>query len=768
MTGITWLHLSDWHEGAEKFNEDLTQFDRKKILEKLTEDIRDRIKISPELEKIDFIVFSGDLAYSGGKEDENEYARARKLFSEVLSATELNSDRLFIIPGNHDLNRGVIEDTILPYPPAIKGPLGSHNDFDTESKVKLWLENQDKLNSLLQPFSKLKNFVNQFNEKQKSPDFASTLILDDIGEKKVGLLGLNSALMAGRKNTAGQVADQGNLIIGEPQIDDGFEKIKDCDVRIAVMHHPLDWLHNDIDGKHVEQYFREFHFILCGHRHQSKAITAGGTQGKYLTIAAGATYSSRDYSNAYNFVYFDPDENRVKVYLRLWNDDLGRWINDPYLNEEGEVIYTGCYEFSPKSPESTKPVKKSPLSITPAHPESEEDNRSQAERQKRLDDHYKNLVKAINQGLVVPFLGSEINLINNPQRQISDPWEWDAKGDYPPTNLELAAYLDKEFNYLADIRCPLCDPKSPPGKPGDPNFPQGFPSQCPLHTRKITRLNLPHISQYFLNQDIRADKGALKEAINFIYNHSYQPNLLHKLIAILPRLMKNKRCDELGFSANPLIVTTCFDRTIENAFTKIFQPFYVVSYSGNSDNFVYQKWELVNRSGEKRISKTDSNVIKTPEDFQDKFSLKEAPVILRLYGPESWGIEEKGENFAIAEDHFIKYLDCKIRDKLPQKLWAKLTNNHLWFLGYSLSNWNLRIILNQIDYGQDPKNRQKSWWAVYEEPEILEEELWEINKVELFSHKSISSLRQYTNELANQMGIKDIEQTFSDFAKEVP
>ena len=89
MAGICWLHLSDWHQKG-------SDFDRKVVRDKLIADIRNRVEIDPRLEQIDFIVFSGDVAFSG---QESEYKAAREyLFDQVLEATNLKStpDRLFI------------------------------------------------------------------------------------------------------------------------------------------------------------------------------------------------------------------------------------------------------------------------------------------------------------------------------------------------------------------------------------------------------------------------------------------------------------------------------------------------------------------------------------------------------------------------------------------------------------------------------------------------------------------------------------------------
>ena len=94
MAGITWLHLSDWHQQGKDFHQQV-------IRDALLEDIRNRASINPDLAKIDFLVFSGDVAFSGQAE---EYQAAIKfLFDPLLAASKLDPNRLFIIPGNHDL-----------------------------------------------------------------------------------------------------------------------------------------------------------------------------------------------------------------------------------------------------------------------------------------------------------------------------------------------------------------------------------------------------------------------------------------------------------------------------------------------------------------------------------------------------------------------------------------------------------------------------------------------------------------------------------------
>ncbi len=215
-------------------------------------------------------------------------------------------------------------------------------------------------------------------------------------------------------------------------------------------------------------------------------------------------------------------------------------------------------------------------------------------------------------------------------------------------------------------------------------------------------------------------------------------------------------------SPYPLIVTTCFDRTLERAFYKYQQPYDLLSYSSEDMDFSYRKYDFVSdKFGNEKFGEA-SKLISVTEASKDKdaLSLNSRPVILRLYGPI---YKEYGEHFAITEDHFLKYLiHCSqgegYRTNIPINLLDKLRLSHLWFLGYNLSYWYLRIILHLIAEGNPSWPEQLSW-AIQEKPQRLERELWDdINneKLKLFSHRSITSLKEYIVKVSQKLNPQGI------------
>jgi predicted MPP superfamily phosphohydrolase len=324
MAGVTWLHLSDWHQSEQSF-------DRRVVRDALIKDLRERAeRMDRCLEQVDFVVFSGDLAFGGQK---SEYAAAREhLLDPVLEAVGLEPDHMFIVPGNHDLSRDVVHRFL---PSLLQKPLAN------DDIVKEWLVGDRERASALSPFAEYSSFVADYTG-QPSPEYAS--IQRFKGEKEVALLGLNSAWMCGRhKGESGEVDDACYLVVGEPQIYDALNQVADAAIRIAVIHHPFDWL-AEFDREYIEDRLsRECHFVLHGHQHRPRVNVLRGTGGDCVVIPAGASYDRRiagnpRYTNSYNWVHLDFATGTGTVYLRKWSDPRSEWIEDVDTYRDGRFV----------------------------------------------------------------------------------------------------------------------------------------------------------------------------------------------------------------------------------------------------------------------------------------------------------------------------------------------------------------------------------------------------------------------------------------------
>jgi formylglycine-generating enzyme required for sulfatase activity/predicted phosphodiesterase len=324
--------------------------------------LREREKIDGSLNTIDFIVFSGDVAWQAKPE---EYQAAREfLFEPVLKEAALESKDLFIVPGNHDLSRGHVQEML---PEGLKKPL------ESDEQVQKWLVDEKRHSRALEPFEAYANFLAGFTRQNPAAYANSRLWF--VGDKTVGLLRLNSAWMCGRnKDAKGEVNDYGYLTVGEPQIHDALAAIQNADVRLAVLHHPFAWLAEFDRNRIEEQLKRECQFILHGHEHQPKFNLSQELSGECGIIPAGACYERRTatnprYTNAYNFVHLDFETGQGVIFLRRWSDRRNEWIEDTDSHKDGRFRFRLPKELSAAERTVTpppRPVGPAPTTLSPA------------------------------------------------------------------------------------------------------------------------------------------------------------------------------------------------------------------------------------------------------------------------------------------------------------------------------------------------------------------------------------------------------------------
>ena len=241
------------------------------------------------------------------------------LFKPLLEACNLTNDRLFIVPGNHDLDRDLIPASLIKI-------LKSNDEVDD-----CWSTDRKRA-QLFQPFQEFYNFLRDCTG-QTRPEYCSVCEWD-INGIKIGLLGINSAWLCARhKDESGECSDQGYLCIGESQIYEPLETISKSDVKIAVLHHPLDWL-TPFDLGRVEVYLkRKCNFVLHGHAHKPGVSANRDHFGYYITIPAGACYdrskpTDSGYTYSYNYVHLDLNTDKGIIFLRRWSDLNRNWRKD--------------------------------------------------------------------------------------------------------------------------------------------------------------------------------------------------------------------------------------------------------------------------------------------------------------------------------------------------------------------------------------------------------------------------------------------------------
>jgi len=308
-----------------------------------------------------------------------------------------------------------------------------------------------------------------------------------------------------------------------------------------------------------------------------------------------------------------------------------------------------------------------------------------------LNAHYDVIIKTIVEGRVVPFIGEGANLCGRPADR---KWK-SGRSDTLPSNAELAEHLARNFEY-------------PPNAP----------------------LDLVRVSEYI---SVVSGSGPLYEELHSLFDADYDPTSLHHFFASLPASLQEK-----GYPPRyPLIVTTNYDDALERAFRAAGEPFDLVAYVAEGE----QRGKFIHLPPGGEVC-----VIERPNEYRG-VSLDQRSVILKIHG----AVDRAGalwDSFVITEDHYINYLTrTDISNLLPVTLAAKLRKSHFLFLGYSLRDWNLRVILHRI-WGEQ-KLTYKSW-AILGKLELMEKDFWRSREVDVFTvplDEYIAALEERLREL---------------------
>ncbi len=286
-----------------------------------------------------------------------------------------------------------------------------------------------------------------------------------------------------------------------------------------------------------------------------------------------------------------------------------------------------------------------------------------------LDAVYDLIARRLGRGKVVPVLGAGVNLCERPQ---GVGWK---RGRYLPSGRELAAELAKYVNY------PLVE---------------GY--------------DLARVSQYVASLE---GEGSLYEELHDVFDADYPPTVLHQFLA---QLSRRTRAD--GARDCLLIVTTNYDDALERAFQAEDEPYELVTYIAEGrDRGLFRH---VPFDGAPRL-------IRVPNEYAE-IRLDQRPVIAKIHGAVDR--TSGSDSYVITEDHYIDYITrADVSGLFPVTLAAKLRTSHFMFLGYSLRDWNLRVMLYRL-WGEQEGRTFKSW-AVQDAPDPIDRAAWDERGVEI-------------------------------------
>jgi DNA-binding SARP family transcriptional activator len=238
---------------------------------------------------------------------------------------------------------------------------------------------------------------------------------------------------------------------------------------------------------------------------------------------------------------------------------------------------------------------------------------------------------------------------------------------------------------------------------------------------------LPRVSQYAATM---RGYGPLYDELREAVRNDSGPSAVHRFFASLPPVLR------AAGSPHQLLVTTSYGSALEHAFADAGEEVDVVSYIASGRD----RGKFSHRSPD-----GTGQVIEVPNTYATELSLDRRTVILKIRGQLDPGADGS-DSFVVTEDDYIDYLvRADVASAVPVGLAATLRRSHFLFLGYTVRDWHLRLVLGRM-WGDEPVAYRS--WAVHPKPGPAERELWRRLDVDLAE----TPLELYVEGLAGSVG----------------
>lgn len=290
------LHLSDIHFRASK------EWDAGPVLRSLTRFIGEEVErgLAPDL-----VAITGDIAHSGKAE---EYALARQWLNALWKKLGgLKRDRLLLVPGNHDVDRGKVSQ-------LTKLSQSHLLEKKSQDEIAKALSEEDNRRILLARHDAYLDFVGKWTRKRSLLPWWQQVV--NIHGTKVHIAGLDSAWMACGDD------DCSRLLLGRYQLTQTVETTEadGANWRIALLHHPWNYLADFDSGDARRAIHQHRDLVLRGHLHETETvrIVPPDPSRACLELAAGSAYENSKNPNAFQWIELHPAEKRTRVLFRAW------------------------------------------------------------------------------------------------------------------------------------------------------------------------------------------------------------------------------------------------------------------------------------------------------------------------------------------------------------------------------------------------------------------------------------------------------------------
>ena len=320
------VHLSDFHLNPNNLS-DWEMYIKDALISLIKENTKDNNEL--------FIICTGDLIDKGGK-DYGGVLPALNLFKDkvinpLIKETGISLDRFIITPGNHDIDRNA-DDKISNA--GLRTLFSSDEGVSELNKyAKDILISEDKKHSKrMIPFKQFEaNLYKDYTNIQCS--FLGTNYNYTCSDRKVCFNAINSSWLAYDDEDSNC-----GIAVSEVQYNQLKKNLKDDYVKIALMHHPMDWL--KYERNTIEKWlYTDYDIMLVGHVHESDSSIVTKLSGTMFTNVAPCFTNEirsdrKSFANGVTLIDYNPLTRHIICKYYIYNLTQRKYIiNNDFVDD---------------------------------------------------------------------------------------------------------------------------------------------------------------------------------------------------------------------------------------------------------------------------------------------------------------------------------------------------------------------------------------------------------------------------------------------------
>jgi hypothetical protein len=318
---------------------------------------------------------------------------------------------------------------------------------------------------------------------------------------------------------------------------------------------------------------------------------------------------------------------------------------------------------------------------------------------------YESIADELLNGTVVPFFGSAASAIYRPP----DATEWQPGYKFLPNGAELAAILARASSYSAAnaaYEAALSDLADAAAQKAPGVSVQDLKAALRPALRKHVGgpPGLALIASWFAH--VQSTRPALERKLREAFEIMCEPGILHNKLAAIENIQ--------------LYVTTNYDDLLERSLD-LRHPHVLVDRleKGLAISTSNGTLEPIARTGldlDQRLTNSDTGE-------------PSAPIVFKMHGSIDRK-NRKNDSYLITEEDYVDYLGRDQGNYIPPYINRLMQGKNFLFLGYSLEDWNVRVILRKLLTPVKPGDVR--CWAIVRGRSDTEQRVWQSNSLNIY------------------------------------